>query len=117
MAELKPQIAYEDFAKLDIRIGTVTEAANHPNADKLLVLKVDLGDQTRQLVAGIRGNYQAEQMVGRQIVVLANLAPRVVRGVESQGMLLAASTTTPEGAKTVYVLTPGGPLPNGSPVS
>ena len=117
MAELKPQITYDDFAKLDIRIGTVTESTDHPNADKLLVLKVDMGDHVRQLVAGIRGNYQAADMLGKQVVVLANLAPRVVRGVESQGMMLAASTTTPEGVKTVFALAPGGQLPPGSPVS
>lgn len=117
MAELKPQISYDDFAKLDIRIGTVAEAANHPNADKLLVLKVDMGDHVRQLVAGIRGSYQPEDMVGRQIVVLANLAPRVVRGVESQGMLLAASSQADDGLRSVFVLTPAGALPPGSPIS
>jgi methionyl-tRNA synthetase len=117
MAELKPQIAYEDFAKLDIRIGTVAEATVHPNADKLLVVKVDMGDHVRQLVAGIRGTYQPEDLLGKQVVVLANLAPRVVRGTESQGMILAASETAEDGTKKVFVLTPGGPLKPGSPVS
>lgn len=84
-------IAFDDFSKLELKIGTVIEAEDHPNADKLLVLKVDLGEeQPRQLVAGIRGNYSAEELKGKQIVVLANLEPRTLRGVESQGMLLAA---------------------------
>lgn len=117
MAELKPQITYDDFARLDIRIGTVVEADNHPNADKLLVLKVNMGDHVRQLVAGIRGGYQPADMIGRQIVVLANLAPRVVRGIESQGMLLAASETAEDGTRKVFVLTPAGPLAPGSGVS
>ena len=117
MAEIKPQITYEDFVKLDMRIGTVVEAVNHPNADKLLVVKVDLGDHVRQFVAGIRGTYQAEEMVGKQVVVLTNLAPRALRGVESQGMILAASETAEDGTKKVVVLMPGGPLKNGSPVS
>lgn len=85
-------IQYDDFAKLDLRVATVTECTAHPNADKLLVLKLDLGDgQDRQICAGLKAHYAPEQLVGRQIVVVANLAPRTMRGQVSQGMLLAAS--------------------------
>ena len=85
-------IQYDDFAKLDLRIGTVIEASPHPNADKLLVLQVDLGEQKRQIVAGIRAHYTPEQLVGRRIVVVNNLEPAMLRGETSNGMLLAASS-------------------------
>lgn len=107
-------IQYEDFARLDLRVGRVLEASAHPNADRLIVLKVDLGSEQRQLVAGIRGHYEPEQLVGRQIVVVANLAPRVMRGIESQGMLLAGSTA--DRAQVVFVC-PERDLPPGSKVS
>lgn len=107
-------IQYDDFAKLDLRVGTVLEAGPHPNADKLLVLKVDLGKEQRTLVAGIRAYYAPETLVGRQVIVVANLAPRAMRGVESQGMALAAST---EDRSAVILLTPEKPLPAGSKVS
>ncbi len=84
-------LSIDDFRKLELRIATVTAAEPHPNADRLLVLKIDLGDEQRQLVAGIRAHYAPEDLVGRQIVVVANLQPAVLRGVESQGMLLAAA--------------------------
>jgi len=85
-------IAFEDFARVQLRAGRVVEASVHPNADKLLVLKVDIGGETRQICAGIKAFYSPEQLVGRNVVLVANLAPRTMRGVESQGMLLAAST-------------------------
>ncbi len=83
-------IPIEEFKKLDLRIGTVKSAEPHPQADRLLILKIDLGSEERQLVAGIRGHYTAEELIGKQIVVVANLQPAKLRGVESQGMLLAA---------------------------
>ena len=107
-------IQYDDFAKLDLRVGTVIEAAPHPNADKLLVLQVDLGDQKRQIVAGIRGYYEPGALVGRQVVVVANLAPRAMRGLESQGMLLAASNAD---RSAVIFVTPERPIAPGSKVS
>ena len=85
-------ITIDDFQALDLRIGTVTGAEPHPNADRLMVLKVDLGSEERQLVAGIRGHYSPEELTGRQLVVVANLKPAKLRGIESQGMILAAST-------------------------
>jgi methionine--tRNA ligase beta chain len=88
---MKPTISYDDFAKLDLRVAMVLAAREHPNADKLLLLEIDLGDQQKQIVAGIRGHYRPEELVGRQIVVVNNLQEVVIRGEESNGMLLAAS--------------------------
>jgi tRNA-binding protein len=88
---MKPEITYDDFAKLDLRVATVLAAREHPNADKLLLLQIDVGEGQKQIVAGIRGHYRPEELVGRQIVVLNNLQEAVLRGEESQGMLLAAS--------------------------
>lgn len=87
-------ITYDDFAKLDLRVATVLECKAHPNADKLWVLQIDLGGEKRQICAGLRQHVTAEQMVGQQIVVVANLAPRPLRGEISHGMLLAASDAT-----------------------
>jgi methionyl-tRNA synthetase len=84
-------LTIDEFGKVDLRVGTVVEAKVHPNADRLLVLQVDLGSEQRQIVAGIRSHYQPEELVGKQIVVVANLQPASLRGIESQGMLLAAS--------------------------
>lgn len=94
-------LAYEDFAKLDLRVATVLEARPHPNADKLLLLQIDVGDAQKQIVAGIRQHYTPEQLVGRRIVVVNNLAPAMLRGEASHGMLLAASS-----GEKVVLLTP-----------
>jgi methionyl-tRNA synthetase len=85
-------ITYDDFAKIDLRVGKVVEARPHPNADKLMLLQVDLGTVTKQIVAGIRLHYTPEQLVGRLIVVVDNLAPAMLRGETSNGMLLAATS-------------------------
>jgi methionyl-tRNA synthetase len=82
---------YEDFKKLEFRIAKIKEVSEHPNADRLYVVTVDLGDRTKQLVAGIRNHYKKEDLVGKLVVVVDNLDPAVLRGVESQGMVLAAS--------------------------
>lgn len=84
-------VTYEDFRKLELKVAKIQEVTEHPNADKLYVIKIDLGDSLRQIVAGIRNFYKPQDLVGRQIVVIANLEPAVIRGVESQAMLLAAS--------------------------
>lgn len=104
-------INYDEFAKVELRIATVLECAVHPNADKLLVLQVDIGGEKRQICAGIRAYYPPEQLVGKQIVLVANLEPRQMRGQVSQGMLLAA--TDPATGKVV-VLTPAEPVAAGS---
>ncbi len=90
-----PQISIEEFKKLTLRTGIVTAAQDHPNADRLLVLTVDIGEAApRQVVAGIKGSYQAAELVGKRVVVVTNLKPATLRGVESQGMVLAASDGT-----------------------
>ena len=97
-------ITYDDFAKLELRVAKVVEARPHPNADKLLLLQVDVGDQQKQIVAGIRQHYSPEQLVGKLIVIVNNLAPVMLRGETSNGMLLAATS-----AEKVVVLTPDDP--------
>jgi len=116
MPDAKPIIQYDDFAKLDLRIARILEVAEHPNADKLLVLKIDLGGEQRQIIAGLKAHYAPEALLGRQIVVVANLQPRKMRGMESQGMLLAATSGEGENFKVV-VLSPVEDVPVGSPVS
>ncbi len=81
----------EDFKKFEFKIAQIKEVEPHPNADRLFVIKVDTGTEVRQIVAGIRRSYVPEQLVGRRVVLVANLEPALIRGVESQGMLLAAS--------------------------
>jgi len=108
-------INYDDFAKLDLRVATVLECKPHANADKLLVLQIELANgERRQICAGLRGHYEAEALVGKQIVVVANLAPRQMRGETSQGMLLAATDTA---TSKVIVVTPSEPAASGSRVS
>ena len=85
-------IHIDEFRKVELRVGVVKSAEAHPNADKLLVLKVDIGSEERQIVAGIRAHYPPEELVGKQVVIVANLETAVLRGIESQGMVLAASS-------------------------
>jgi methionyl-tRNA synthetase len=85
-------ITYDDFAKLELRVAKVLEARPHPNADKLMLLQIDVGDIQKQIVAGIRQHYTPEQLVGKTIVVVNNLAPALLRGETSNGMLLAATS-------------------------
>ncbi|MBT0607221.1 methionine--tRNA ligase [Aequorivita echinoideorum] len=84
----KETIQYDDFAKLDLRVGTIIEAEKMPKADKLLVLKIDTGIDVRTIVSGIAESFKPEEIIGKKVTVLANLAPRALRGVESQGMIL-----------------------------
>lgn len=119
----KPEIQFDEFAKVDLRVARVVHAENHPSADRLLKLQVDDGSGTpRQICAGIRAQYTAEQMVGKLIVIVANLAPRKIRGEESRGMLLAASDVPKDGLQAgterqVVVLTLDKDIPTGSIVS
>jgi methionyl-tRNA synthetase len=106
------EITIDEFRRVELRVATITSAAPHPNADRLVVLAVDLGGEQRQLVAGIRADYAPEQLVGKQIVVVANLAPATLRGVESQGMLLAAS----DPAGRLAIVGPERPIDNGAVV-
>ncbi|MFH1552094.1 MAG: methionine--tRNA ligase subunit beta [Candidatus Omnitrophota bacterium] len=83
-------VTFEDFKKLDLRIAKIIDVKEHPNADKLYVLQIELGEETKQIIAGIRTAYSASDLVGRKIVVIDNLEPVTIRGEESHGMLLAA---------------------------
>ncbi len=111
----KVPVKFDDFAKLDLRIARVLECREHPNADKLLILKIDLGTEQRQICAGLRQHYQPEDLVGKLIVVVANLDSRTMRGECSEGMLLAAS----EGAmkERVLIISPSQDVTPGSVVS
>ncbi|MGE4421005.1 MAG: methionine--tRNA ligase [Pseudodesulfovibrio sp.] len=107
------EIEFEDFQKLDLRVGTVKEVEKHPDADKLLLVKVDTGDkEPRQVVAGLADYFQPDDLVGKQVVVVANLKPRKLRKQLSQGMVLAVKTD-----KGMELLTPTGEVPPGSKVS
>ncbi len=99
----------EDFRKLELKIAQIKEVSEHPNADKLLVLTVDLGDKTKQVVAGIKSFYTREALLGKYVVVVDNLDPAVLRGVESQGMVLAGSDES-----GIVIISPDKPLKLGS---
>lgn len=107
-----PEIVYDDFSKLDIRTATILEAEVVPNTDKLLKLKVDTGLDQRIIVSGIAHCFQPENLIGKQVVILVNLAPRKLRGIVSQGMILTAEN--PDG--TLYLITPGMGAVNGSAI-
>jgi methionyl-tRNA synthetase len=92
------KITIDDFAKVELRVALVKVAERVPKADKLLRLEVDLGNETRQILAGIAESYEPETLIGRKVVIVANLAPRKLRGLESNGMIVAAS---PEGGKAI----------------
>lgn len=104
--ELKPEITYDDFDKIDFRVGTIIKAEKHPKADKLLVFRVKMGTEIRQVISGVAEDFKPEEMVGQKVIVVANLKPRQLRGMESKGMLLFAengkrceivTTTAPDG--------------------
>ena len=104
--ELKPEIVYDDFAKIDFRVGIIEKAEKHPKADKLLVFQVKMGTERRQVISGVAEDFTPEEMVGKKVIVVANLKPRQLRGMESKGMLLFAdngkrceivTTTAPDG--------------------
>ena len=115
--QIKPMIQYKDFDRIDLRIATITQAEPHPNADRLLKLQVDLGQEQRQICAGLQQYYTPKQLVGKQIVMVANLAPRSLRGEESNGMLLAASMTNGDQISDVVVLEPAKPVHPGTIIS
>jgi methionyl-tRNA synthetase len=105
-------ISIDEFRKVELKIATIKSAEPHPNADRLMVLQVDLGSEQRQICAGIRNHYTPEQLVGKQVVIVANLETAKLRGLESQGMLLAASDN-----ERVIVLTPEKSVQAGAKVS
>ena len=112
VAPQKDLISYDDFSKMDIRIGTILEAQKMPKADKLLILKVDTGIDQRTIVSGIAQSFSPEEIIGKKVTLLANLAPRKLRGVESQGMILMVENT--EGKFSF--ISPDNEVPNGTEV-
>ena len=102
--ELKDEIQYEDFEKLDLRVGTILSAEKHPKADKLLVFQVKMGTETRQIVSGVAEHFKPEECVGQKVVVVANLKPRKLRGLESKGMILFADNVV-DGKERVEFVT------------
>lgn len=103
--ELKPEIEYDDFDKMDFRVGTIISAEKHPKADKLLVFQVKMGTETRQIISGVAAYFKPEECVGRKVVVVANLKPRKLRGLESKGMILFADNVVDGKERIEFVTT------------
>ncbi len=103
--ELKDEIVYEDFDKLDLRVGTILSAEKHPQADKLLVFQVKMGTEKRQIVSGVAQYFTPEECVGKKVVVVANLKPRKLRGIESKGMLLFSDNIVDGKERVEFVTT------------
>ena len=110
---MKPTISYEDFEKLDLVVGEIIDVEEIPNADKLYKLTIDIGEETRIVCAGIKEYYSKDELKGKKIILLANLAPRKLKGIESQGMILAAST---ENHEEVVLISPESDIEVGSKV-
>ena len=108
----EPKIDVDDFAKVELKVGTIVSCEKHPKADRLLVEQIDLGDETRQIVSGIAKYYQPEDLVGKQVVVVTNLKPVKLRGVESNGMILCAADK-----KHLSIVSVDQPMPNGTRIS
>ncbi len=105
-------ISFNDFTKIDLRVAKIISVEDHPQADKLLLLRVDVGGEEKQIVAGIKGHYSAEELHGKLIIIVNNLEPAVLRGVESQGMLLAM-----QAGEGIALVVPDGDAPSGSKVN
>jgi methionyl-tRNA synthetase len=112
-APVKPEIQFDDFAKLDLRVGTILSAEKVEKADKLLKLEVDLGFEKRTIVSGIAMHFEPAAIVGKQVTVVVNLAPRKMRGIESQGMILMAE----DSAGKLHFMQPENVVEPGSGVS
>jgi methionyl-tRNA synthetase len=113
VAEIKPEVTYDDFAKLDLRVANVVACEKVEKADKLLKLTLEVGEETRTVVSGIALHFSPEEVVGKQVLLLANLAPRKMRGIESQGMILMAEDAD---GKLVF-MSPSNAVASGSGVS
>ncbi len=112
--ELKPEIEFDDFDKIDFRVGTILSAEKHPKADKLLVFQVKMGTEMRQIISGVAKHFTPEECVGRKVVVVANLKPRKLRGLESNGMIMFADDVK-DGKETLAFVSPE--AEDGNPVS
>ena len=104
---LKSTIAYDDFDKIDLRVAQILEAVKVPKSKKLLKLLVDLGFEKRTIVSGIALSYEPEQLIGKKVLVVANLAPATLMGIESQGMILAATLESKLELPEIQHLSPG----------
>ena len=104
-------VSFEDFKNVDLRIAEIVDVSDHPNADKLYVLKILVGSEEKQIVAGVRSSYEKEQLKGKKIVVVNNLEPVTIRGQQSNGMLLAASDSG-----TPVILVPERDVPPGTEI-
>ena len=105
-------VTLEEFKKLELKVAEIISADPHPNADRLMVLRIRMGEEERTIVAGIRAFYQPSELAGKKIVVVANLAPATLRGVTSEGMLLAASLDN-----QLTLLVPDREIPSGAKIS
>lgn len=103
-------ISIDDFKKIDLRVAKIMEAERVEGSEKLLKLQVDMGEEKRQIVAGIGLAYNPEALIGKEIIIVANLEPRLLMGVESQGMLLAASSDYPVLLQPELEVVPGSPI-------
>ena len=110
---MSEKISFEQFKKVDLRVATVIEAEKVEKADKLLKMKINLGAEQRTIIAGIALNYKPEEIVGKQIVVVANLEPAKIRGIESNGMLLAAVVDDNQ----LTLIVPKTEMPDGTKIS
>jgi methionyl-tRNA synthetase len=107
-------ITFKEWQKFDLRVGEIIEISDVPGADKLYKITIDLGTETRTLVAGLKQHYQKDELEGKRIIVFCNLEPRKLKGIESQGMLLAAVN---DDASKVKLLTPDGDIDLGAKIS
>lgn len=114
--QTKDTIQFDDFAKLDLRVATIVAAEPHPNADRLLKLQVEFDDERRQICAGIKQFYEPDDLVGKQVVVVTNLAPRTIRGEQSNGMLLAAGVEHDDQLQDIVLIAPARQVPAGAKV-
>ena len=109
--EIKEEITIDDFSKVELKVGTIIECEKHPKADRLLVEKIDMGEEIRQVVSGIADTYKPEELIGKQVIVVTNLKPVKLRGVDSNGMILCASSE-----KGLSIISPVTEMSNGSVV-
>ncbi|NME43536.1 methionine--tRNA ligase [Faecalicoccus pleomorphus] len=109
--EIKEEITIDDFSKVELKVGTIIECEKHSKADRLLVEKIDMGEEIRQVVSGIANTYKPEELIGKQVIVVTNLKPVKLRGVDSNGMILCASSE-----KGLSIISPVTEMPNGTVV-
>ena len=112
--QLKDEIEYDTFDAIDFRVGTILQAEKHPKADKLLVFQVKMGTEKRQIISGVAEHFKPEECVGRKVLVVANLKPRKLRGLESKGMIMFADDVV-DGKEVLKFVTPE--AEDGNPVA